>query len=97
LIARAFEMETFYRIVEIQQQGETSLTATIPNDIAEKMNSSRVSIEDYLELIKNLPENKKGDGWDYFDLFTQSFEEISKNLSDSLKEFNGSLPRIPKR
>lgn len=30
-------METFYRIVKIQQQGETSLTATIPNDIAEKM------------------------------------------------------------
>jgi hypothetical protein len=44
LIARALKMETFYRIVEIQQQGETSLTATIPNDIAEKMNSSRVGI-----------------------------------------------------
>jgi antitoxin component of MazEF toxin-antitoxin module len=34
-------MVTFYRIVKIQQQGETSLTATIPNDIAEKMELSK--------------------------------------------------------
>ena len=30
-------MVTFYKIVKIQQQGETSLTATIPNEMAEKL------------------------------------------------------------
>ncbi len=89
-------METFYRIVKIQQQGETSLTATIPNDIAENGTLQGSVYEDYLELIRNLPENKKVDGCDYFDLYTQSFEEISKNLSDHL-EFDGSIPRISKR
>ena len=34
-------MATFYRIVKIQQQGETSLTATIPNDMAEKLDISK--------------------------------------------------------
>ena len=50
LIARAFEMETFYRIVEIQQQGETSLTATIPNDIAEQMELFKGQ---YMKIILN--------------------------------------------
>ncbi len=30
-------METYYKIVKIQQQGEGTLTATIPNEIAEKL------------------------------------------------------------
>ena len=34
-------MAVFYRIVKIQQQGETSLTATIPNDIVEKLDLSK--------------------------------------------------------
>ena len=34
-------METLYRIVKIQQQGETSLTATIPNDLVEKLNLTK--------------------------------------------------------
>ena len=34
-------MTTFYKIVKIQQQGETSLTATIPNDMAEKLDLSK--------------------------------------------------------
>jgi antitoxin component of MazEF toxin-antitoxin module len=34
-------METFYRIVKIQQQGETSLTTTIPSDIAGKLDLSK--------------------------------------------------------
>ena len=44
--------------------------------------------EEILERIKNLPENKKEDGRDSFDLLSQSFDEISKNWSDSLKEFD---------
>jgi hypothetical protein len=68
-------METFYRIVKIHQQGETSLTAaTIPNDIAEKMELFKGQyMKTYVELIRNLPENKKVDGCDSFDLFTESF------------------------
>jgi len=34
-------METLYRIVKIQQQGETSLTATIPNDLVEKLDLTK--------------------------------------------------------
>jgi hypothetical protein len=48
--------------------------------------------EEILEQIRNLPENKREDGCDSFDLFTQSVEEISKNLSDSLKEFDALYP-----
>ena len=44
-------MTTFYKIVKIQQQGETSLTATIPNDMVAKLDISkgqymRIYIED---------------------------------------------------
>jgi antitoxin component of MazEF toxin-antitoxin module len=34
-------LTTFYKIVKIQQQGEISLTATIPNDIVEKLDLSK--------------------------------------------------------
>ena len=34
-------MTTFYKIVKIQQQGEASLTATIPNDMVEKLDLSK--------------------------------------------------------
>ena len=44
------------------------------------------------ERIKNLPEHKKEDGCDSFDLFNQSFDEISKNRSNSLKEFDTLYP-----
>jgi hypothetical protein len=90
-------MKTFYRIVKIQQQGETSLTATIPNDIAEKIELfKRQYMKIYLEQIRNLPGNKREDGCDSFDLFTQSVKEISKNLSDSLKESDAFDPENPK-
>ena len=48
--------------------------------------------EEILEKIKNLPEQKKGDCCDSFDLLSQSFDEISKNWSDSLKEFDSLYP-----
>jgi hypothetical protein len=48
--------------------------------------------EEILEQIKNLPEHKKDDGCDSFYLFSQSFDEISKNWSDSLKEFDALYP-----
>jgi hypothetical protein len=48
--------------------------------------------EEILEQIRNLSENKKEDDCDSFDLFTQSFEEISKNLSESLREFDALYP-----
>ena len=48
--------------------------------------------EEILERIKNLPEHKKEDGCDSFDLFNQSFDEISKNWSNSLKEFDTLYP-----
>src|SRR6476469_13202 len=48
--------------------------------------------EEILEQIRNLPEHKKEDGWDSFDLFTQSFSEISKTWSNSLKEFEVLYP-----
>ena len=48
--------------------------------------------EEILERIKNLPEDKKEDGCDSFDLFNQSFDEISKNWSNSLKEFDTLYP-----
>ena len=52
--------------------------------------------EEILEQIKNLPEHKKEDGCDSFDLFIQSFDEISKNWSDSLKEFDTLYPHYLK-
>ena len=48
--------------------------------------------EEILEQIKNLPEQKKEDVCDSFDLFNQSFDEISKNWSNSLKEFDTLYP-----
>ena len=48
--------------------------------------------EEILERIKNLPEHEKEDGCDSFDLFNQSFDEISKNWSNSLKEFDTLYP-----
>ena len=48
--------------------------------------------EEILERIKNPPENKKEDGCDSFDLFSQSFDAISKSWSDSLKEFKALYP-----
>ena len=52
--------------------------------------------EEILEQINNLPEHKKEDGCDSFDLFSQSFDEISKNQSDSLKEFDTLYPNYLK-
>ena len=52
--------------------------------------------EEILEQIRNLPEHKKEDGGDSFDLFSQSFDEISKNWSDSLKEFDTLYPNYLK-
>ena len=51
--------------------------------------------EDILKQIQNLPPNEKGDG-DSFDLFTQSFNEISNTWSDSFKEFEGLYPEYLK-
>ncbi|WP_458718833.1 hypothetical protein [Candidatus Nitrosocosmicus sp. R] len=48
--------------------------------------------EEILEQIRNFPEHKKEDGGDSFDLFNQSFSEISKTWSDSLKEFEALYP-----
>jgi hypothetical protein len=48
--------------------------------------------EEILEQIRNLPEHKNEDGRDSFDLFTQSFEQISNNWSNSLKEFDALYP-----
>ena len=51
--------------------------------------------EDFLKQIQNLPDNAKEDG-DSFTLFTQSFNEISKTWSDSLKEFEDLYPEYLK-
>ena len=56
--------------------------------------------EEILEEIKNLPDESK----DSLDLFTHSFNELSQNWSNALKEFNtiysdckkGSLVNITK-
>ena len=50
--------------------------------------------EEILEHIRNLPEHKKEDGGDSFDLFTQTFDELSKNWSDSLKELDTLIQTI---
>lgn len=53
--------------------------------------------EEILEQIRNLPDKDTNeDSRDSFDLFTQSFDEISKNWSDSLKEFNALYPDYSK-
>ena len=46
--------------------------------------------EEFLKQIQNLHNDKEGG--DSFDLFTQSFNEISKTWSDSLKEFDTLYP-----
>jgi hypothetical protein len=51
--------------------------------------------EDFLKQIQNLPAGVKEDD-DSFDLFTQSFNEISKTWSDSLKEFEDLYPEYIK-
>ena len=51
--------------------------------------------EDFLKQIQNLPDNATEDD-DSFDLFTQSFNEISKTWSDSLKEFENLYPEYLK-
>ncbi len=51
--------------------------------------------EDFLKQIQNLPDKAKEDD-DSFDLFTQSFDEISKTWSDSLKEFEALYPEYLK-
>jgi hypothetical protein len=52
--------------------------------------------EEILEQVKNLPEQKKGDCCDSFDLLSQSFDELSKNWSDSLKELDTLNPDYQK-
>ena len=53
-------MVTFYRIVKIQQQGETSLTTTIPNDIVEKLDLSKGQyMKIYVENEKVVLEKNK--------------------------------------
>jgi len=49
--------------------------------------------EDLLIQILNISDDAKGDG-DSSDLFTQSFNEISKTWSDSLKEFENLYPYL---
>ena len=51
--------------------------------------------EDFLKQIQSLPDNTK-DNDDSFDLFTQSFNDISKAWSDSLKEFEDLYPEYLK-
>ena len=51
--------------------------------------------EDFLKQIRNLPDDVKEDD-DSFDLFTQSFNEISKTWSNSLKEFEDLYPEYLK-
>jgi hypothetical protein len=72
-------METFYRIVKIQQLDYTSLIPTIPDDIAEKMELFKGQyVKIYLEQIRNLPENKREDG------VTRSIHSI---IWGNIKEF----------
>ncbi len=51
--------------------------------------------EDLLIQIQNLPDYAKDDS-DSFDIFNQSFNEISKTWSDSLKEFEDLYPEYLK-
>ena len=49
--------------------------------------------EEILEQIRNLPDKDTNeDSRDSFDLFTQSFGELSKTWSDSLKDFETLYP-----
>jgi len=53
--------------------------------------------EEILEQIRNLTDkDTKEEGSDSFDLFTQSFEQISNNWSNSLKEFDALYPEYLK-
>ncbi len=52
--------------------------------------------EELLNLIQNLPEDNAKEDNDSFDLFTQSFNEISKTWSDSLREFETLHPEYLK-
>lgn len=48
--------------------------------------------EEILEQIRDLPDDNTKEGGDSFDLFIQSFGEISKTWSNSLKEFDMLYP-----
>ena len=52
--------------------------------------------EELPNLIQNLPEDNAKEDNDSFDLFTQSFNEISKTWSDSLREFETLHPEYLK-
>jgi hypothetical protein len=52
--------------------------------------------EELLKQIQNLPEDNAKEDNDSFDLFTQSFNEISKTWSDSLREFETLHPEYLK-
>lgn len=57
--------------------------------------------EEKEELLKqiqqDLPDDDTKEGGDSFDLFIQSFGEISKTWSESLKEFDTLYPDYPKK
>ncbi len=48
--------------------------------------------EELLEQIQNLNDDNSTDGDDSFDRFTQSFNEITKSYTQSLKEFDSLHP-----
>jgi len=48
--------------------------------------------EELLKQLQNISDDKRERGDDSFDLFTQSYNEISKTWSDSLKEFDTLYP-----
>ena len=52
--------------------------------------------EELPNLIQNLPEDNAKEDNDSFDLFTQSFNQISKTWSDSLREFETLHPEYLK-
>jgi hypothetical protein len=52
--------------------------------------------EELLKQIQNLHEDNAKEDNDSFDLFTQSFDEILKTWSESLKEFENLYPEYLK-
>ena len=52
--------------------------------------------EELLKQLQNISDDKRERGDDSFDLFTQSYNEISKTWSDSLKEFEDLYPEYIK-
>jgi hypothetical protein len=48
--------------------------------------------EELLKQIQNLNDDNSTDGDDSFDLFTQSFNNITKSYTQSLKEFDSLHP-----